>query len=152
MAHKRQNRIAKQFSWRTIDMMESPAYQALSLTGHRILARVEIELAHHGGQDNGQLPVTFDQFAEYAINRHSIAPGLREVCALGFLEISEHGRAGNAEWRRPNLFRLTYRPVGNAKPTDEWQRIRTFEDAELVAIRARILVSRPRLRRPPTQE
>src|SRR5262249_12069758 len=118
-------------------MMESPAYQILSLAGHRILARIEIELAHHGGNDNGRLPVTFDQFAEYAIHRHAIAPGLREVCALGFAEITEHGRAGNAEWRRPNLFRLTYRPVGNAKPTDEWQRIRTKEDAENVARKAR---------------
>src|SRR5262249_5186656 len=123
-------------------MMESPAYQILSLAGHRILARIEIELAHHGGNDNGRLPVTFDQFAEYAIHRHAIAPGLREVCALGFAEITEHGRAGNAEWRRPNLFRLTYRPVGNAKPTDEWQRIRTREDAENIAQKARVLAVR----------
>jgi hypothetical protein len=128
---KRKNKIAGQFSWRTIEMMESPAYQVLSLAGHRILARIEIELAHHGGNDNGRLPVTFDQFTEYAIHRHAIAPGLREVCALGY------GRAGNAEWRRPNLFRLTCRPVGNARPTDEWQRIRTREDAENIARNAR---------------
>ncbi|MFL5007433.1 MAG: hypothetical protein ACJ8DK_19020 [Microvirga sp.] len=31
--------------------------RALSLTGHRILARIEIELAEHGGNDNGKLPV-----------------------------------------------------------------------------------------------
>jgi hypothetical protein len=69
--------------------MASRRGQALSLAGHRILGRLEIEMAHHGGNDNGRLPVTFDHFVEYGIHRHSIAPGLREVCALGFVEITE---------------------------------------------------------------
>jgi hypothetical protein len=134
---RRKNRIAGQFSARTIEMMESPAFLALSLAGHRILDRLEIEMAHHGGNDNGRLPVTYDQFVEYGIHRHSIGPGLREVRALGFVEITEHGRAGNAEWRRPNLFRLTYRRVGNAKETDEWRNVRTREQAEKIARAAR---------------
>jgi hypothetical protein len=131
------NKISGQFSYRTIEMMESPAFQVLSLAGHRILARVELELAHHGGNDNGRLPVTYDHFEEYGVHRHSIAAGLREVCALGFLEITQRGRAGNAEWRKPHYFRLTYRPVGNAKPTDDWRHIRTIEDAEAIAEHAR---------------
>jgi hypothetical protein len=139
---RRKNRIAGQFSARTIEMMEAPAFQVFSLTGHRILARIEIEHAHHGGNDNGKLPVTFDQFVEYGIHRHTVAPALREVCALGFVEITEHGRAGNAEWRRPNLFRLTYRHVGNAEPTNEWKRIKTKEDAERIASEARRLIAK----------
>jgi hypothetical protein len=131
------NKISGQFSYRTIEMMESPAFQVLSLAGHRILARVELELAHHGGNDNGRLPVNYDHFEEYGVHRHSIAAGLREVCALGFLEITQRGRAGNAEWRKPHYFRLTYRPVGNAKPTDDWRHIRTIEDAEAIAEHAR---------------
>ena len=56
----------------------------MSLTGHRILDRIEIELADHGGKDNGKLPVTYADFEEFGIgNRHAIAPGIREVCALG---------------------------------------------------------------------
>ena len=113
-SYLRKNRIAGQFAPRTIAMLESPAFQVLSLAGHRVLARIEIELAHHGGNDNGRLPVTFDHFAEYGMDRHAIAPALREVCALGFIEITEQGRAGNAEWRRPNKFRLTYRHTGRA--------------------------------------
>src|ERR1700730_2372562 len=91
---RRRNRIAGQFSARTIEMMEAPAFMALSLAAHRILDRLEIEMAHHGGNDNGRLPVTFDHFVQYGIHRHSIVPGLREVCALGFVEITERGRAG----------------------------------------------------------
>ena len=90
-SYLRKNRIAGQFAPRTIDMLESPAFQVLSLAGHRVLARIEIELAHHGGNDNGRLPVTFDHFAEYGMDRHAIAPALREVCALGFIEITEQG-------------------------------------------------------------
>jgi hypothetical protein len=136
-APRRRNRIGEQFSARTIAMMESPAFQVLSLAARRVLDRLEIEMAHHGGLDNGRLPVTYDQFVEYGIHRHSIAPGLREVVALGFVEITEQGRAGNAEWRRPNLFRLTYRPVGGAQATNEWQRIRTEDVAASTARNAR---------------
>jgi hypothetical protein len=38
-------------------MLGSPAYRVLRLTAHRIIARLEIELAHHGGTDNGRLPL-----------------------------------------------------------------------------------------------
>jgi hypothetical protein len=129
--------IAGQFSWQLIEMKESPAFRALSLSGHRVLARLEIEIGAHGGNDNGRLPTTFDQFEEYGIHRHAIAPAIREVVALGFVEITEEGRAGNAEWRRPNLFRLTYRPTELLDPTDEWRNIATKDAAELIADAAR---------------
>ena len=35
-------------------MMASPAFRVLSLSARRVLDRLEIELAHHGGQDNGE--------------------------------------------------------------------------------------------------
>jgi hypothetical protein len=136
-APRRRNRILGQFSARTVEMLESPAYRVLSLGARRVLDRIEIELAHHGGNDNGRLPVTFDQFVEYGMNRHTVAPAIREVCALGFVEVTERGFAGNAEFRRANRFRLTYRHFGNAKPTDEWRAITTTEVAEMTACRAR---------------
>ena len=53
MARQRRTQIGGQFAPRLIEMLESPAYRALSLSGHRILDRIEIEMAHHGGTDNG---------------------------------------------------------------------------------------------------
>ena len=129
MSTTRRNRIHGQFAWRLIEMLESPAYQVLSLAAHRVLARIEIELAHHGGNGNGQLPVTFNDFVHYGVRRHAIAPALRDLEALGFIEITERGRAGNAEFRQPHKFRLTYRHVARANPTDEWRRIKTPEQA-----------------------
>ena len=103
-------------------MLRSPAYCVLSLSGRRELDRIEIEMADHGGTDNGKLPVTYDDFERYGIHRHAIGPAIREVVALGFVEITEAGRAGNAEWRKPNLFRLTYRHT-KYEPTNEWEKI-----------------------------
>ena len=128
--------IGEQFSARTIRMLRCPAYCVLSLSGRRVLDRIEIEMADHGGTDNGKLPVTYDDFERYGIHRHCIGPAIREVVALGFVEITEQGRAGNAEWRKPNLFRLTYRHT-KYEPTNEWEKIKTPEEAEAIAQAAR---------------
>ncbi|RVD68837.1 MAG: hypothetical protein E5V62_03010 [Mesorhizobium sp.] len=129
--------IGGQFTWQLIEMKASPAFRVLSLSGHRVLARLEIEVGQHGGNDNGKLPTTFDQFEEYGIHRHAIAPAIREAVALGFVEITQEGRSGNGEWRRPNLFRLTYRPTELTEPTDDWRKIETMEAADLLARAAR---------------
>src|SRR6266545_333729 len=102
---KRRTIIGGQFAWRLIDMLESPAYQVLSKSGHRVLARLEIEMAHHGGKDNGRLPVTFENFQDYGIDRHAIAPATRPCEVIGSVQSASHGRAGNAEFRSPNKFR-----------------------------------------------
>lgn len=134
---RKRNSISEQFSPHLISMLESPAYRALSLSAHRVLARIEIELGHHGGTDNGKLPVTYSDFEQYGVHRHSIGPAIREAVALGFLEVTEIGRAGNAEFRSPNKFRLTYAYATNIRPTHEWQRIETDEQAAALVKEAR---------------
>jgi|ERR1700731_2286330 len=134
---RRRTQIDGQFAARTIKMLESPAYRTLSLSAHRVLARLEIELAHHGGMDNGRLPVTYDDFEGYGIDRHAIAPAIRELVTLGFVEITEPGRAGNAEWRTPNRFRLTYKPTKDLDPNNGWARFGTLQQAETAARSAR---------------
>jgi hypothetical protein len=133
---KRHTQIGGQFAPRLIDMLRSPAWCVLSLSARRILDRVEIEMADHGGTDNGKLPITYDDFERYGIHRHAIAPVIRECVSLGFLEVTEVGRAGNAEWRKPNLFRLTYRNTNHGGPTHEWKRV-TMEEAASIARMAR---------------
>jgi hypothetical protein len=133
----RHNKIAGQFAPRLIEMLESCAYRVLSGSAHRVLARLEIEHGHHAGLENGRLPVTFQDFVEYGMDRHSIAPAIRECIALGFVEVTQQGRAGNAEFRQPNLFRLTYVFTKEAAPTDEWRSIETTEGAKTLAMAAR---------------
>src|SRR5262249_53231028 len=62
-------------------------------------------------------------------------------------------RAGNSEWRRPNHFRLTYRYLGRAAPTDEWKRVKSREQAEMIAEQAWATPERATATRyAPTQE
>lgn len=130
-------RIGGQFAPRLIEMMRSPSYRVLTASEHRCLSRIEIELADHGGGDNGRLPITFDDFERYGVHRHSIAPSIRVLAALGFIEVTEKGRAGNASWRRPSMFRLTYRNSKSSEPTNEWERVETMQEAETIARAAR---------------
>jgi hypothetical protein len=134
----RRTTIGGQFAPRRIDMLRSPAYCALSLSARRILDRLEIELADHGGADNGRLPVTYDDFVRYGLHRHAIYPAIQEVVALGFVEITENGVAGGTEYRKPTKFRITYRPAdgGRGDGTHEWMKI-TEEQAPLIATAAR---------------
>jgi hypothetical protein len=137
---KRRNRINCQFAARPIEMLESPAYRVLSLSAHRVITRIEIELAHHGGNDNGKLPVTKQDFIDYGIHDHAVAPAIREAEALGFIRVTERGRGGNAEHRQPNKFFLAFAHGRDSRaqpPTHEWGKINTMEEAEEVAQTAR---------------
>lgn len=139
-APKKRGSIAGAFAWRLIEMLESPAHRVLSLSGRRILDRLEIELYRHGckPEQNGLLPCTYDHFCEFSIHRHAIGPAISEFVALGFVEITRKGSAGNAGYRQPTLYRLTYRHAGSDKRvTDDWRRIKTIEDADTLAEAAR---------------
>jgi hypothetical protein len=85
---KRRNAITGQWSARLIDMQRSCAWRLLSRAAHQCLSRIEIELADHGGNDIDELPVTFNDFEEYGVNRHAIGPALAELEALGFIDIT----------------------------------------------------------------
>jgi len=136
---RRKTSIGRQFVPRTVEMLESPAFRVLSQAGHRVLARLEIEHAHHGGADNGRLPVTFGDFERYGMDPHCVAPAQREVQALGFAEITERGRPSESDFgRHPHHWRLTYLHGANGeKPTDEWQRHKTLKESRRVAKAAR---------------
>src|SRR5262249_42694909 len=106
------------FAGRVKDLLKSPAFHVLSRNARRILDRIEIELIEHKGKDNGNLPVTYKDFVDFGVDRHAIAPASREIVALGLAKI-KRGRAGNAEFRRPNLHGLTYRRITkDTPPTD----------------------------------
>jgi hypothetical protein len=130
--------IIGQFVHHTREMLESPAWRVLSHSALRLLSRIEIEHLKHGGVENGRLPVTFDDFEEYGIHRHSIAPAIRECEALGFIEITQRGVAANAEFRSPHYYRLTYLNALAREPaTHEWREIATKEEADMRARFAR---------------
>jgi hypothetical protein len=148
--YRRRNAIAGQWRWHTIEMMQSPAFRVLSLAARRVLDRIEIELAQHGGKDNGNLPCTYDDFEKFGIHRHCIAPAIRELVALGFIEITRVGRAGNAEFRIPHLFLITHKPTDDGLPArDDWKRIKTVEEAQEISRQARAAKTESQWRKMP---
>jgi hypothetical protein len=114
-------------------MLRSPARRHLSLSAYRILERLEIEHLLRGGQENGRLCVTYEQFQEHGIHKRQLRAGLRELTGLGFIKV-KRGQGGNGRFRAPNLYTLTYLRVGKASPTDEWQYI---TNPEFVRTKAR---------------
>jgi hypothetical protein len=121
-------------------MMESPAYRVLNLSEHRVIARIRLEHAHHGGRENGKLPVTFRDFFEYGVRWESIAPAIRTAEALGWIRVTQRGIASTAaEFRIPTKFALTHLATDDAAKavTNDWQRIKTVEEAEAIAKKAR---------------
>lgn len=130
-------KIKGPFTMRPVEMLKSPAFRVLSLAGHRIMARVEIELARHGGRGNGQLIVTHANFIAFGIDHKAVAQRIREVEALGLIELTQRGSAGNAQHHVPNMFRLTYLPTDHGQPTDDWKKIASEAEAGVLAAKAR---------------
>jgi hypothetical protein len=136
----RRNNVSAQWGSRPLELMESPALRVLSRAAHLAVLRIEIELRHHGGHDNGKLPETKQDFIEFGIHQDAIAPALRELEALGLIRITQRGRGGNAENRQPNKFLLNFM-CGAVDTRDEitnsWKRIKTLEEADEIASAAR---------------
>ena len=151
----RLTRIKPPFVQLRLPFLESPALGALSLSARRVLDRLEIEHMHHGGADNGRLQVPYSAFEQFGIHNNMIAPAIREAVALGFVRITEAGRGGNREFRRPTIYRLTYLPAAGAPPSDEWASIKTGAKAEKLARHARLSKTKSRSQKvrpkPPAQ-
>ena len=135
----RRKPVQGQWCPRPLELLESSAYRILSRAAHMVLSRIEVEMRHHGGRDNGKLPVKFDNFVEYGLHRHAIAPAIRELEAVGIIRVPKRGRAGNGEYRSPNEFFLTYVSGRDAKglPPHDWKVVKTMEEAEALARAAR---------------
>lgn len=124
--------------WMTDEMVQSPAWCALSHAALVAIFRLLIEHMAHGGAENGRLIVTFDQFEAFGLRRKSIGPALREAEALGWIVTTRKGRGGNADFRKASTYALGWLPrVGAQGPRGEDlagelsdQRWRSFADLE----------------------
>jgi hypothetical protein len=115
-------------------VVESPALRVLSIHAIRVMHRLEHEDMSHGCAENGRLIVTHDQFVGWGVERKQIAHAIRELVALGFIEIMERGYAGAAGHGKANRFRLTYLNTKTfEEPSHDWRRIGTIEEANATA-------------------
>lgn len=110
------------WTWRTAEMLESPAFRLLSINSRRCLDRLEFEHLAHGLQENGQLIVTYEDFLAWGVSCNYVAASLEELEVFGLIR-RLHGRGG---WGAPHptRYRLTYTGDCEGGPaTNEWKAI-----------------------------
>jgi hypothetical protein len=119
------------FIWQTQEMLSSPAWRALPSPARRAIDRISLEHMHHAGTENGKLIVTYDDFENYGIDRHSVRLGILAAQALGFIVVTDAGHAGAGDTRRAARYALTWLDRWDGAPrTNEWNRIETLADAK----------------------
>lgn len=110
------------WAWFTRELINSPAFRALTNNGSKVIFRLLEEHMAHGGFENGLLIVTHKQFEAYGIRLASVADAIREAEYLGFITV-DRGIAYKGG-HEPNTYRLTW--IGDfrdAAPTNNWKGI-----------------------------
>jgi hypothetical protein len=128
------------WSWYSVEMLRSDAWRDMPINARRMLDLLEIEHMNHGGYENGNLVITYDQFVAAGIRRSSIFATIAELERLGWIEVSRGGYRGFARsW--PQRFRLThrrtrFRPATGepylVEPTHEWRHYRSQKSNGMV--------------------
>lgn len=146
---KRRSQIGGQFIAHRREMRESAAWRALTWNARRVLDRLELEHMAQGGEENGRLICTYAQFKAAGLRGPSIALAINECVALGFLEVTKRGTPSISCTRNPSTYRLTYihGRGKNGAPSDEWQRIKTDDEAAAALASAKAIKSAPHVRR-----
>jgi hypothetical protein len=107
-------------------MQDSAALRVLPPLGHKVLHAFEAKLVCGGANGersvNGQFRMPQSLVLEWmcAGYKGSLPLAIKQCIALGFLR--NNGR----------YWRLTYFPVWETPPTNEWNKIRTIEEAEAI--------------------
>jgi len=136
-AIKRENRPPKDMPWiwLTREMLESPAWRAMDmLAARRVVERIILEHMAHAGTENGNLIVTYADFSGYGIRDKTITTAIAVAEALGWIEITVHGKASFEDQRYASRYALTWlpQPARGKHATNRWREIKTAEAAKAV--------------------
>jgi hypothetical protein len=119
--------------WLTREMVESPAWRALSKPGMRFLSRVMLEHMMHGGTENGRLICTYDQCEEFGISRKHVWGAIENVVLCGFVDVVDRGQRAFGIARRPSTYALTWLPrIDGTAPTNRWKHFSPVPKRELI--------------------
>ena len=136
--HSKPNSIVGQFTAYPVEMLESPAWRALTPSAKRCIERIAIELAHHGGRDNGELPVTYRNFRAFGVYMDGIRLALAEAVALGFIEMTPGHASLSPDYGRAARFRILFlNCIGPLPDHTRWKRFKTLDEAKLTGKLAR---------------
>jgi hypothetical protein len=102
----------------------------MSPTARRVLDRLVIEYLSHGRRENGNIIVTYSNFADFGIRRASVAKAIADLVVLGWLDVVSRGGAAYADYRNPSRYALTWLMRKDRSPaTNRWKRHKSLGDA-----------------------
>jgi hypothetical protein len=91
-------------------LLRSRVWASLRIYDHRMLAALECEHADHGGRQNGELVLTYDDGEKVGIPRRFFNSTLKRLNTLGLVSREHRGGYAGGALRDPSLYRLTYLP------------------------------------------
>ncbi len=122
--------VGEPFVWHTREMLESEAWRSMRINTRRVVERIEIEHMDHGGQENGNLPVTYADFAKHGVREKSIKLAIADAADRGLIIVTVRGRASVGPDRWPTRFALGWLPLfdGAAAPNrwKAWRRLEVY--------------------------
>jgi hypothetical protein len=119
--------------WLTREMMESPAWAALPLASRRVIDRLMVEHMSHAGTENGNLKVSYDQFADFGLRRASLPEAIKVAVELGFIDIVSEGIVSYGAARRPAAYGLAWlHRADRTPPSQRWKAFKHVAQAEAV--------------------
>jgi hypothetical protein len=68
------------------DLLGSPAWLAMSHQCRKLVDALMMEWTNHGGEENGNLKVPYDQFQARGLRRETILDAVLEAKALGIIQ------------------------------------------------------------------
>ena len=90
----------------TIELIASPAWQAMTITARRIIDFLIVEQGNHGGHENGNLKAPYDQLVASGASRSLIKGAVEELKFLGLVRCEAGGRWYGSN--KPSTYRLTF--------------------------------------------
>lgn len=116
------------------EVLSSIPWGMLKLNDRKILDRLFIEHSAHGGNENGRLIVTYDNFVAHGVRKQSIAESICRLEGLGFIETTRQGRPAGGDMKVPSTYLITTLPYpdGNVflEPKNTWKQIKTVEEGK----------------------
>jgi hypothetical protein len=94
------------FAWLYVDVLESPAWHGLSINARRVIERLLIENTRHRYRANGQLRVSYLQFAEHGVSTRFVPTAIRELKVSGLLAVAKGKRT--RKYAAENLYRIKF--------------------------------------------
>jgi len=116
---------SEQFVWLPRELLETKLWAGLTISARRTLDRLMLEHVSHGGVANGELSVSYRQFEKFGVSRNSVSRGIKELEAVGLIEVRRRGRI--AGQNAANFYRLTWMGSWSddgeiAPPRHSWKR------------------------------